>query len=142
MNQDELRVKSYTNPKHKKKEPQNREIYTRNMFHASVLLQAGASFKYFKKHKKYFYMYLDTTFLDKKALANQFESLANDLQERKSFKDILENSVLSQIEHSYYRARNKLNEEIQNDRRGSSNEFSDDYDDDYDDDDSYDDSID
>lgn len=139
MNQDGSKVNQYNSSNYKKKDLK-KEIFTRNMFHASILLQAGASFKCFKKHKKFIYMYLDTSFLDKRSLANQFESLAHDLLERKSLKDILENSILSQIEHSYYRARNKLNDEIEKDRKGQRyDDSNDDYDDSYDD---YDDSAD
>ncbi len=116
---------------------ESKEIFTRNMFHAAVLLQCGASFKYFKKQGRFFYIYLDTTFFDKRSLAKKFEALVDDLNERKSIRDILHNSILSEIEHANYKLRNQISMLIKNDRAGvaSIESIDDDDDDDFDDED-------
>lgn len=129
----------------------NKEIFTKNMFHASILMQAGCQLKCFKKNGKFFYAHLDTSFFDKRSLANQFHQLSENLFNKQSIKMIMNQSVLSQIEQKYYKLKKELSILIREDKakyyasRNKAMSAKSDYTDDFDDesiDESIDDSLD
>lgn len=93
-----------------------REIFTNNMFHASVLMQCGASFKEFKRNGRFMNIHLDTTFFNKEALASRLEDTARELREGRPVKDILRSGVLNDIEKNFFRARNRLHSVLNEER--------------------------
>lgn len=93
----------------------NKQIRTRKIFHASVLINCGAQLIDIEEvdgQPGKFEIVLGLELLDKRGAAKKFRHLSEDLSGENSrgrtLRDILNDSVLSDIEQMYYRLRNRI----------------------------------
>jgi hypothetical protein len=92
-------------------------IRTRNIFHAAILINCGAQLvdiirpEDSDSHKSC-EIVLGLSLLDKRAASRKFQEVAEDLStpaRNRSLRDVLENSILSDIESTYFKLRRQIN---------------------------------
>jgi len=91
-------------------------IRTRNIFHAAILINCGAQLvdiispEESDSHKAC-EIVLGLSLLDKRSAARKFQEVADDLaigSRNRSLRDVLENSILSDIEATYFRLKKQI----------------------------------
>lgn len=91
-------------------------IRTRNVFHAAILINCGAQLVDIMRpegpeNHKSCEIVLGLSLLDKRSAARKFQDVADDLGSGgrgRSLRDVLENSILSDIESTYFRLKRQI----------------------------------
>lgn len=93
----------------------NKQIRTRKIFHAAVLINCGAQLidiEELENQSGTFEIVLGLELLDKRGAAKRFKALSEDLSGENSrgrtLRDILNDSILTDIETMYYRLRSRV----------------------------------